>query len=240
MIPHQLTLPVEPIEQHRFSNFIEFGNKQLVSHLKSLCVTSHHPTQITYVGGERASGKTHLLLSLCQLAEEEELSSCYIDLERHQEFEPRVMDDLDLYKLICIDNFNLVAEKPDWELAMFALINKVKQQHASKLVITAVDGPKQLADKLCLPDLGSRLTWGVTYQLAELLDEHKSQLLIAKAAQQGFDLPIVCASYLCTRYSRNLHDLMNMLAKLAEYSLRSQRKITLPFIKEMSELADLK
>ena len=87
--------------------------------------------------------------------------------------------------------------------------------------------------KIRLPDLRSRLAWGLVLQLNELDDEAKITTLQQQASLRGFELPYTVASFLIARCARNLHDLHHLLDKLDRASLAAHRKITIPFVKSI-------
>ena len=67
----------------------------------------------------------------------------------------------------------------------------------------------------------------------ELNDEDKISTLKQHALKRGFDLPESVGQYLLSRCSRNMHDLHQLLNRLDDASLVAQRKITIPFVKEI-------
>ena len=87
-----------------------------------------------------------------------------------------------------------------------------------------------------LPDLASRLTWGEVYQLAPLNDKQKIDVLQKAAYQRGIELPDETANFLFKRLERDMKTLFNALEKLDQASLQAQRKLTIPFVKEILAL----
>ena len=87
-----------------------------------------------------------------------------------------------------------------------------------------------------LPDLASRLTWGEVYQLAPLNDKQKIDVLQKAAYQRGIELPDETANFLFKRLERDMKTLFNALEKLDQASLQAQRKLTIPFVKEILSL----
>ena len=85
---------------------------------------------------------------------------------------------------------------------------------------------------LTLPDLVSRLSWGLTLQIKPLTDEEKMLVLKQRAGQRGITFQQESVAYLFNRYSRDMAELIACLDKLDALSIQSQRKITIPFIKE--------
>ena len=59
--------------------------------------------------------------------------------------------------------------------------------------------------------------------------------LRSRAAQRGLELPEETAEYLLRRMPRDLASLYGVLDKLDEASLMAQRRLTVPFIRDVLE-----
>jgi DnaA family protein len=90
---------------------------------------------------------------------------------------------------------------------------------------------------ITLPDLVSRLTWGLTEQVKPLDDEEKSAALQHRATQRGLLLTDEAVRFLLNRSSRDMTSLLETLDVLDKASIREQRKITIPFIKDVLSLS---
>ena len=86
---------------------------------------------------------------------------------------------------------------------------------------------------LGLPDLATRLAWGLVLHVAELKDEEKINALRLRAQQRGFELPLEVGRYLLQRSPRNMVALFDLLDHLDQASLAAQRKLTIPFVREL-------
>jgi DnaA family protein len=84
-----------------------------------------------------------------------------------------------------------------------------------------------------LPDLKSRLAWGVVYQLHALSDEQKLDALKLRAQGRGLDLDLPVGKFLLRRCPRNMAQLFETLELLDQASLAQQRRLTIPFVKEV-------
>ena len=122
----------------------------------------------------------------------------------------------------------------EWEVAIFDLINRVRETGRTLLIMSADQSPANLPVQL--PDLASRLTWGEVYQLTPLNDHQKIEVLQKAAYQRGIELPDETANFLFKRLERDMKTLFNALEKLDQASLQAQRKLTIPFVKEILAL----
>ena len=83
-----------------------------------------------------------------------------------------------------------------------------------------------------LPDLKSRLTLALVFQLQGLSDEDKLRALQLRASRRGLHLTDEVGRFILTRGSRSMAALFELLDKLDQASLQAQRKLTIPFLKE--------
>ncbi|MBQ0782397.1 MAG: DnaA regulatory inactivator Hda, partial [Thalassolituus oleivorans] len=112
--------------------------------------------------------------------------------------------------------------------AIFHLFNRIRDRQ-SHLLIAANANPQQLGIRL--PDLTSRLSWGMVYQVGALADEEKVLALLLRAHRRGLNLTDDVARYILTRGPRDSQALFDLLERLDQASLTAQRKLTIPFIK---------
>lgn len=187
-----------------------------------------------YFWSTLSAGRTHLLYASCKkLADEGKLVS-YIPLEQNHIFSPDILLGLEQYDLVCIDNIDCIKGKLDWEERIFDLFNQLSEKQTAKLLITANASPAQI--NFSLPDLASRLVWGQVYQLKALSDSDKLQALQLRSSLRGFDLPTEVGLFLLKRVNRDMRTLFSLLEKLDIASMTEQRKLTIPFIKEILNL----
>lgn len=236
-VTSQLSLPVGLKGTESFASFITGQNDQVCSHLNGL-ITQLENNQfaqwLTYLFADPGFGKSHLLYAVCQQIEQTRESSFYLSFNAIQDLTPDVLLGLEQYRLICLDDINKLQGNHTWQVAVFDLINRVKEQQNSYLVITGNQAPKFLS--LDLPDLISRLNWGVNFKVHALTDEQRQQALIIKAQQRGLNMPKDVAKYLVTHWQRDMPALVASLDILDEKSLQQQRKLTIPFVKSILNL----
>lgn len=235
----QLTLAVDLPDDETFDSYSPGDNQQLCQHLMQLCKPLSisavvNPAQITFISGASGSGKSHLLYGLCHAAQLQGQQAMYLDLQKCRELDPQVLDSLEFFDLTTLDNVDAICNVLNWEEALFNLINRIKQQGTSQLVVTANAGAKKLPWQLA--DLASRLIWGVSYQVNPLSDEEQIQTLIDRAYRRGLNLPPDVARFLCLRVSRNMKALMQTLDALAKLNLQAKRRLTIPFVKQALKL----
>ena len=87
-----------------------------------------------------------------------------------------------------------------------------------------------------LADLRSRLAGGLVLQLHPLRDEDKVEVMRQWARQRGMEMPEEVAVYLLRHCPRDMTALFDLVEVLDQASLAAQRKLTIPFVKDVLEL----
>ena len=120
----------------------------------------------------------------------------------------------------------------DAQIGLFNTYNQLKE--AGSILITAgLHAPTQMGLR---DDLATRLAWGLVYQLHPLNDDEKATALKQHAKERGMKLPDEVTDY-CLRYlRRDLATLMATLDALDEWSLTTQKPITLPMLRKLLQL----
>lgn len=221
----QMALPLRLADHAVFESFLSVGNEALVATLAGLA--DEMDGQGYWIWGAAATGKTHLLQAVCERAGDQ---SVYIPLSMLAQGDPGILDGLANRELICIDDIDSVAGNSAWEEALFALCNEVLDAERS-LVVAAAMSPRECP--IDLPDLQSRLARLATFQVQSLSDEERVQAMQLRAKLRGLDLPDETARYLLSRSRRDMASLYGLLDKLDSEALRAQRRLTIPFVKEV-------
>jgi DnaA family protein len=100
--------------------------------------------------------------------------------------------------------------------------------------VTANVIPKSLG--LVLPDVVSRLSWGIVLQLQLLTDDEKLRVLVMRAERRGMTLSEEVGKFILTHCPRRMTTLFSALDALDKVSLATQRKLTIPFVKTVLEI----
>ena len=224
----QLPLGLQLQASARFSNFVAGPNQEPVDQLKQIAAGAGDPFFLLW--GAAGSGKSHLLQAACHLAAGQGRSAAYVSLADVSGLAPEILEDWENYQLVCIDDVHCIAGERHWEEALFNLYNRIREQQGS-LVVSSLTGPAGHAFRL--PDLASRLAWGLVYPLHPLNDEQRLAALQQRARQRGCEMPAETGRYLLRRLPRDMPALFRLLDRLDEASLVAQRKLTVPFVKSV-------
>ena len=222
----QLPLAIRLRDAAVFDTFEPGPNGAVVAMLAESVATS----PALWLWGPPGSGKSHLLQAACA----EHGAAAYLPLDALLETDPGVLEGWETQALVCIDDVDRIAGRRDWELAAFALFNRLWER-GGRLVVSASSGPA--TTRFVLPDLQSRLAWGGVFRLEPLSDQDRIAALRRRAAHRGLELSPEAAGYLLRRLPRDMRALCAWLDKLDVASLAAGKRLTLPFVKGVMEAA---
>ncbi len=221
----QLALPLRLDDHAVFASFLAHGNEALIATLRTLA--DEQTGQGCWLWGAPATGKTHLLQAVCDRAGDR---SMYLPLGVIAAAGPGVLDGLSSRALICIDDLETVAGDADWEFALFDLANQLFDR-GGQLLVSAAMPPRECP--ISLADLASRLARLPAFRLRPLDDGQRVAALKLRADHRGLDLPDETARYLIRRSPRDMASLCRLLDRLDGEALRAQRKLTVPFVRDV-------
>ena len=224
----QLLLAFARYDIYAFETYIPGDNKEAIDALQNTVKGDSHSN--IYVWGGRGVGKSHLLQALCNAAAQSQRQCAYIPLTQHDDFTPELLSSLEELSLVCLDDIDEVAGKTQWEMALFDLFNRLTDAN-TPLVMSSCRSPK--GSLIELPDLKSRLSWGLCYHLQPLDDAMKIVALKHRAHERGFELTDQVVEFLIKRVERDTHNLFHWLDRLDRHSLIAQRRLTVDFVKEI-------
>jgi len=222
-IPLGLKLPDRAV----FGTYLRARNTEAVAHLQA--VARGAIRALTWISGPSGSGKTHLLQATCAAASAPAQAG-YLPLAELLALGPEVLEGVAGLELLCIDDVDRIAGKPDWERALFGVVREMGD--AGGALVMAARSPPLLLQWV-LPDLSSRCAAGHVLALRALDEAEQRQALMLRARVRGFELPEETLQWLLRRFPRDMGSLYGLLDTLDEAALAAQRRLTIPFIREV-------
>ena len=213
----QLVLDLGADPAHSLDTF-QVGENAELAHLMHQFAQRASREHFAYLWGDTGAGKTHLLQALAATPH-----SRYIAADAPSAdfvFSP----DITLYLL---DDCNLLG--PAAQIDAFALFNQIRE-HGAYMVST---GPVPPAVLPVREDLRTRMGWGLIYLIHGLSDDQKIAALTQAAEARGLTLSASVLPYLLSHFKRDMRSLATMLGALDQYSLETQRPVTLPLLRDL-------
>jgi DnaA family protein len=187
-----------------------------------------------YLAGPTGAGKTHLALAACAAAEAGGRRAAYVPLKSAAGRLGDALDSLDAAALVALDGLDAIAGDRAGEIALFDFHNRARGAGATLLYVARV-APDALP--LVLPDLRSRLAQCARVVLSPPDEARRRAVLGERARRRGLVLEPAALDWLLRRAGRDLAGLATLLDRLDRASLAAQRRVTVPFLREV--LGDL-
>ena len=224
----QIALDIGLASDPSFANFFVGPNLAVV---EQLVLAANNPAQSpvpTYLWGEAASGKTHLLKAVSRALHAQGASSGWMDAST---LEPPAFSDA--WSAVIMDDCHLY--NPQQQRAAFNwFVNAVSTDDGHPRWVLAT-GSVPPADLLLREDLRTRFGWGHVFALQALDDNARRLVLGQEATSRGLVLGTEVSDFMLHRFSRDLSSLMQLLGKLDGYALQTKRAITVPLLKTMMD-----
>lgn len=223
----QIPLGVRLPDRAVFASFLPARNVEALEQGRR--VAAGEVAGLTWLCGPPGSGKTHLLQAICAAASERQRAG-YVPLGAVSALGVGLLEGLPQLDCLCMDDIDEVAGKLEWERGIFALLRELEDA-GGRLVMAAAAPPALLG--WALPDLGSRCAAGAVLQLRLLDEAEQGAALKLRARLRGVELPDETLQWLLRRFPRDMGSLYELLDTLDEAALVAQRRLTIPFIREV-------
>lgn len=188
--------------------------------------------QWLYLSGGKGVGKTHLALAVCAQTEATGRRAAYLPLRSTSGRLRDALEALDGYPVVVLDGVEVIAGEREGELALFDFHNRLRSA-GGNLLYTARLAPHALPPGL--PDLHSRLAQCARVSLLPLDDDNRREILCLRARRRGLHLDNAAIDWLLRHINRDLVSLTTLLDQIDHSSLAAQRRITVPFLRQVMD-----
>lgn len=223
----QIPLAVRLADRAVFASFLPAHNLEALQHLQQLARGAR--SGLTWLCGPEGAGKTHLLQAACAAASEH-MRAGYVPLAQVAPLGVGVLEGLPQMQCLCLDDIHAVAGRIEWERGLFGVLREIEDS-GGRLVLAAAAPPALL--EWALADLGSRCAAGAVFQLRPLDEQERHAALQLRARLRGLELPDETWHWLRKRFPRDMRTLYQLLDTLDEAALAAQRRLTVPFIRDV-------
>lgn len=226
----QLPLRIRLPDSSVFESYFAGRNQPVVDALLAI-ENTREPTCI-WIHGAHGTGKTHLLQAVCAAAGRDGRTAAYLPLPDVIDLGEELLAGFGELAIVCLDDAQVVAGRQNWERALFRLHQELHERDG-RLLVSGATPPAALPFKL--RDLGSRLNGGLVLTLQPLDESAQIAALQLRAQLRGLELPDEAAQFMLRRLPRDMSHLYAVLDELDAASLVAQRRLTVPFVKEVLE-----
>ncbi len=240
--PRQQLFSFEFDRLYLFDNFyVSQGNETAYLALKKLCSEENVFSNSLFLFGESGCGKTHLLQALgnelaksnpslvikllpsrlvgakFQKSSDEEVGIAEL-IRRYEGSDVLLVDD--------IEEFSFSTPGQD---ALFHLYNHFRENQ-KLFVATGNHSPSEISS--LSPHLTTRLGWGTAIKMGTPTEEVRKKILKKLASDKNLRLEDKELDYILNHFPRDYRTIKKIVEAVDNYSLRTQRKATIPLIKE--------
>lgn len=223
---YQLPLGVRLPDRAVFESLLPGANVQALEHARR---AAGGEAGVTWICGPTGAGKTHLLQAICAAAGRSRRSG-FLPLGELAGLGVGVLEGLPQLTCLCLDDLEAVVGRLQWERALFTVLREFTESGGS--LVLAARSPPALLD-WALADLASRCAAAAIFQMRALEEREQQQALQLRARLRGLELPEETLRWLQRRFPRDMGRLYALLDTLDEAALAAQRRLTVPFIREV-------
>lgn len=223
----QLPLALRYPPEQRLDTYVS-PPQGVIAQLQALATLSG--SDWLFVSGPAGVGKRHLALGLCAAADAHGRRATYFSLHNAIGRVAEALDGVQDNDVVAVDDLDAIAGRRDDEVALFDFHNRARASGAGVLYASQA-APDDLP--LLLPDLRSRLSQCTRIVLQPLDDAGRGEVLRQRAQRRGLVMEDAALDWLLRRVGRDLNSLTALLDQLDRASLAAQRRITVPFLKQV-------
>ena len=228
---NQLVLNLGPRLDARLSDFAGSNWTAVIAAIDDLL---HGSSKNCFVYGEPNTGKTHLLAAVCEAYSQQGYTTLLLSLRDLLDSEsPDLLESLENFTLIALDDIEVINGHEEWQQALFNLLSRAKISQ-TRILLAARTSPADLG--LQLLSLNSQLSKAVFFHIPNGKDEaDRHAILLAALERRGILLEADVIRYLLDKGPSYTGLLLKHLAYLEEVAVLQRKKLTLSFVKQLTE-----
>ena len=222
-------MPLYLPDDETFASFWPGDNPSLLAALQNVL---RQNTAGTFISGHVKGQVVATCYAACAELSQRGDAVGYVPLDKRTWFVPEVLEGMEQLALVCIDNIECVAGDEPREMAIFNLYNRIRIRQNP-----AADHRRSAAAAAESWPAGSGLTAGLGQIYSCSRCRMKTNCRRCSCARlRGFEMPEDVCRFLLKRLDREMRSLFMTLDQLDHASITAQRKLTIPFVKEILKL----
>lgn len=224
----QLPLALRYPPDQRFETFVAGDDALVAAPLRALAREGQRAGVL--LTGPAGSGKTHLLIAACADVEAHGRRAVYLNAATAAGRLGEALEALHGFDLAAVDGLQDAVGRRDDEIALFDFHNRMHDAGRALLYASRA-APDALP--LTLPDLRSRLAQCTRITVPPLDDDGRRRMLRLRAERRALQIDDAAIDWLLRHVQRDLASLAALFERLDRASLAAQRRITVPFLREV-------
>lgn len=224
----QIALGIDLRDDATLESFVSGDNDNILEVISNFIVTPDLEKRILVLTGPKGSGKTHLLQATCYQAEDLGYTSIYLPVRQIKDPNSNYLDGMQSINLICIDDAELIIGKQLFEQRLLDFLNSL-EINSGKAIIALNESSINYSNS----DLQDKLIMSYNMPILPLNDKQKLEAIKSRAQNRGIIVDERVAKFLIRNSKDDLSGLFKHLEKLDLASLEKQRKLTIPFVKDV-------
>lgn len=217
----QLVLDLGPPPPPSLANFVTGDNREALDAVRALLSPARGSGRFLYLWGPPGSGRSHLLAALgaeapAGTARRLDPAAPVADFVHEPPVTLWLIDDCDR-----LDRAR--------QAAAFHLFDAVAAHADAALACTGGQPPGRLP---LMPELATRLGWGLVLQLRRLSDADTARALAQMLAERGLAVAPDVVPWLMTHAPRDLGTLRALVDAVDRHALARKRAVTVPLLRE--------
>lgn len=242
----QLNIPPQLNPIYSFNNFIEgecnrLGRAAGLAIAKSPGKNAFNPL---FIYGGSGLGKTHLAQAIGLEVKNKYPDKIVLYVSAHKfmtqyidavNVKNKMNDFIHFYQMIdvlIIDDVQEFAEKHGTQNAFFQIFNHLHQS-GKQLILTSDKPPVELQG--LEQRLLSRFKWGLVVELTQPSYDTRLEILKAKTAKDGIELPDDVLNFLATKVVGSIREIEGVLVSLLAHSTLSSESITMELVQSLTD-----
>lgn len=223
-MPQQAVMDINPPQQQCLDNLVVGPNAELLNDL----LKQRNGFRGFWIWGRPGSGKSHLVRGYCLALHDQGEDFSYVDAATSNSGLGALQRASEYGSTVVVENVSLLAQEPLALELLMSLYQRLYVQHGT-LIVT--DQLSASAIEFPLADVNSRLRSLSHYQMLDLDDDDKAQVLKERALHWGYELSDQVLQYWLTHGPRQLDTLLIDLERLDRAALSRRQLVTIPLLK---------
>lgn len=224
----QIPLDLRWLPHQRLDAFWPGANQTALREVTALTRDTDHAW--LFLHGAAGTGKSHLLIGACRAAIDAGGPARYVSMASVPEPRAEAIAAIAAEGIVAVDDVQAIASDRDAERALFDLFNRARAASV-RMLFAATSSPPELG--IALPDLVSRLSGCTQCALRPLDDAGRRGMLRLLAGRMGLRLDDDVLDWWFARQPRDPASLVALLQRIDRAALAAQRRVTIPFLREL-------